>query len=130
MIEVSEKYQQRDKGRKGRKRLQEIAGQIEQMHRDLGNLYDGYEEMQKLESLLPDPEVRLYFLRYLKDLDAIWSGVETYGLLRLCGKWTRQHKVEELQQLDVDSMLESLLPSKEWKQHTEGAEDHGIHTDA
>ena len=60
MIEVSEKYQQRYKGRKGRKRLQEIAGQIEQMHRDLGNLYDGYEEMQKLESLLPDPEVRLY----------------------------------------------------------------------
>ena len=90
------------------------------MHQATGNVYDGYEEMQKLESLLPDPEVRLYFLKYLRDLDAMWHGVQTYGFLRLCGKWVRQKKIEELNQPEVDAMLESLLPSKEWKHLTEG----------
>ena len=119
-MELQEKYKIRYKGRKGRKRLQEIEDQIQQMHRDTGNVYDGYEEMQKLESLLPDPEVRLYFLKYLRDLDAMWHGVQTYGFLRLCGKWVRQKKIDELNQPEVDAMLESLLPSKEWKQLTEG----------
>ena len=119
-MELQEKYKIRYKGRKGRKRLQEIEDQIRQMHQDTGNVYDGYEEMQKLESLLPDPEVRLYFLKYLRDLDAMWHGVQTYGFLRLCGKWVRQKKIEELNQPEVDAMLESLLPSKEWKHLTEG----------
>ena len=52
-MELQEKYKIRYKGRKGRKRLQEIEDQIRQMHQDTGNVYDGYEEMQKLESLLP-----------------------------------------------------------------------------
>ncbi len=119
-MELQEKYQIRYKGRKGRKRLQEIEGQIGQMLRDTGNIYDESEEMQNLDKLLPDPEVRLYFLKYFRDLDALWHGVQTYGFLRLCGKWVRQKGIEELNQPEIDAMLESLLPSKEWKYLTEG----------
>ena len=41
----------------------------------------------------------LYFLKYLRDLDAMWHGVQTYGFLRLCGKWVRQKKIDEATQL-------------------------------
>ncbi len=125
MAELQERFQARYKGRKGRKRLQEIYASIDEMHRDMGNRYDQYEEMAALEALLPDPEVRLYFMKYLRDLDAMWSGVQTYGLLRLCGKWVRQKQIEELTQPEVDAMLEGLLPSKEWKLLTEGPAEGG-----
>ena len=118
MAELQERYQARYKGRKGRKRLQEICDSIDRMHSELGNRYDGYEELQFLEEKLPDPEVKLYFLKYLRDLDQMWRGTMTYGLLRLCADWVRGYQVEELSQPDVDSMLENLLPSEEWEKLT------------
>lgn len=122
MVELQERFQARYKGRKGRKRLKEVQESIEQMHRETGGWYDDTEEMKGLEDLMPDPEVRLYFLKYFRDLDAMWNGVESYGFLRLCGKWTRQNQVLELDQPNIDAMLESILPSKEWKLLTEGPE--------
>ena len=59
-MELQEKYRLRYKGRKGRKRLQEIETEIQRLLGETGNRYDATEEMQLLESLLPDPEVRLY----------------------------------------------------------------------
>ena len=117
-MELQEKYKVRYKGRKGRKRLQEILDETARLRADTGNLYDEYEEMQLLDSRMPDPEVKLYFTRYLRDLDAMWSGTMTYGFLRLCGKWIRHHQIEELTQPDIDEMLERLLPSKVWIQLT------------
>ena len=114
-MELQEKYKARYKGRKGRKKLQAIYDEIDRLRAETGNYYDQYEEMQLIDSLLPDPQVRLYFTKYYRDLDRIWNGVETYGFLRLCGKWIRQNEVEELTQPDIDAMLESLLPAREWK---------------
>lgn len=114
--ELQEKYKTRYKGRKGRKQLKALLDEIDHVYGETGNLYRDYEEMQLLESMLPDPVVKLYFAKYFRDLNAMWSGVETYGFLRLCGKWIRTNGVQELTQPDVDQMLESLLPSKEWNQ--------------
>lgn len=122
MTQLPEKYQARYKGRKGRKKLQAIYEEIDRIQKETGNYYDQYEEMRLLESVLWDPQVRLYFMKYYRDLDAMWSGVETYGFLRLCGKWIRQNQVEELIQPDVDQMLESLLPTREWKELTQPPE--------
>lgn len=118
-MELQEKYKIRYKGRKGRKKLQAIEEEIERLHKETGGRYDDYEELKLVESMLPDPEVRLYFLKYYSDLDRMWGGVETYGFLRLCGKWIRHNNVSELSQPDVDAMLESLLPSQEWEQLTQ-----------
>lgn len=114
MAELQEKYQIKYKGRKGRKRLQEIEGALNQIRQGMGNVYDDCEEMRLLETCMPDPELLLYFMRYLGELDAFWHGAETYGLLRLCAAWVREHEAAELSQPDVDDMLESLLPSAEW----------------
>ena len=114
--ELQEKYKTRYKGRKGRKQLKALLDEIDHVYGETGNLYRDYEEMQLLESMLPDPVVKLYFAKYFRDLNAMWSGVETYGFLRLCGKWIRTNGVQELTQPDVDQMLESLLPSQEWNQ--------------
>ena len=114
--ELQEKYKTRYKGRKGRKQLKALLDEIDHVYGETGNLYRDYEEMQLLESMLPDPVVKLYLAKYFRDLNAMWSGVETYGFLRLCGKWIRTNGVQELTQPDVDQMLESLLPSKEWNQ--------------
>ena len=114
--ELQEKYKTRYKGRKGRKQLKALLDEIDHVYGETGNLYRDYEEMQLLESMLPDPVVKLYFAKYFRDLNAMWSGVENYGFLRLCGKWIRTNGVQELTQPDVDQMLESLLPSQEWNQ--------------
>ena len=119
MTELQDKYKARYKGRKGRKKLQAIQSEIDGIHRQMGRFYTEYEEMKQIEELLQDPVVHLYFMKYLRDLDAMWSGVETYGLLRLCGKWIRQNQLDELTQPDVDQMLESLLPTGEWETLTQ-----------
>lgn len=124
-MELQEKYQARYKGRKGRKQLQALMDEIQRALSDTGNYYDDYEEMQFILQRLPDPVVRLYFLKYFRDLDAMWHGVQTYGFLRLCGKWIRQKMIEELTQPDVDAMLESLLPGKEWQALTRREESEG-----
>ena len=118
-MELQEKYKARYKGRKGRKKLQAILDETARLRAETGNYYAEYEEMQLIDSLLPDPAVKLYFTKYYRDLDRMWSGVETYGFLRLCGKWIRQNQIEELTQPDIDAMLESLLPSWEWTMLTE-----------
>lgn len=113
-MEWQEQYRLRYKGRKGRKQLQAITAQIEALQQETGNVYETYEEWQFLMDRLPDPEIRLYFMKYYRDLNAMWQGVQTYGLLRLAGKWIRQKQIEELTQPDIDEMLESLLPAREW----------------
>lgn len=130
MAELQEKYQERYKGRKGRKRLQEINAAIEQLRRDTGNLYDETEEMKEIDSCLPDPEVKMYFLRVFRDLDAIWSGVETFGFLRLCGKWIRFRKIEELTRENIEEMLESILPSGDLQRLREAAAPSAAQPDA
>lgn len=121
-MELQERYKAKYKGRKGRKKLKAIYDEISRLRTETGNRYDDYEEMQLIESRIFDPQMQLYFLRYYRDLDRIWSGVETYGFLRLCGKWIRQKGIEELTQPDIDEMIESLLPTKEWKLLTEPQE--------
>lgn len=113
---LQEKYREQYKGRKGRKQLQAIMDEIDQIYGQTGNRYQDYEEMQLVRSLLPDPQVQLYFAKCYRDLDAAWSGVETYGFLRLCGKWIRANGIEELTRQEVDRMLENLLPSTQWHQ--------------
>ena len=115
-MELQEKYQAKYKGRKGRKKLQAINDEIDRLRAETGHRYDDYEEMKVIESTLPDPELRLYFMKYYRDLDQLWGGVETYGFLRLCGKWIRQKQIEEFEQPEIDEMLENLLPSWEWSQ--------------
>ena len=75
-MELQEKYKIRYKGRKGRKKLQAIEEEIERLHRETGGRYDDYEELKLLESMLPDPEVRLYFLKYYSDLELDTDGSE------------------------------------------------------
>ena len=120
-MELQEKYRLRYKGRKGRKRLQEIETEIQRLLGETGNRYDATEEMQLLESLLPDPEVRLYFTKRYRDLDKLWSGTLTSGFLRLCGKWIRQKQIEEFDREQIDQMMESLLPSWQWEELTQPA---------
>ena len=122
MAELQEKYKARYKGRKGRKQLQAINDEITRVYQETGNAYENYEEMRLIEDILQDPVVRLYFAKLFRDLNAMWSGVESYGFLRLCGKWIRSNEIEELLQPDVDRMMESLLPSGEWKQLTQEGE--------
>ena len=123
MAELQEKLQLKYKGRKGRKKLQEIEAALAQIRQQMGNVYDDCPEMKLLESCMPDPELQLYFMNYLRELDAMWHGVETYGLLRLCAGWIRKYEATELAQPDVDDMLESLLHSGEWKQLVRPAQE-------
>ena len=83
MAELQENLQLKYKGRKGRKKLQEIQAALTQIRQQMGNVYDNCPEMQLLEGCMPDPELQLYFMKYLRELDAMpdWPGLIPGGLL-------------------------------------------------